>query len=90
MSERAFTWDDDARVVVWPPEHPSPGIKGSLAYCILRAIEVSDSDPRPAKVEIEHETPGLIQMDEIRRMRADPTFPHDELGLEAMELGPMG
>ena len=90
MSSRSFTWNDEAHVVVLPPEHPSPRINGSLSYCILRAIEVDESDPAPAKVEIEHASPGLIQMDEIRRMRADPTFPHDEVGMEDLELGPMG
>ena len=75
MSERVFDWSDDARVVVLPLDHPSPDIGGALSYCVERAIEIADGDPGPHHVEIVHGSPGPIQMDEIRRLRADPSFP---------------
>ena len=90
MSNRQFTWDDKARVLVRPAGHPIPMSRGSLAYCVRAAIEIDDAHPSPDKVEIAHASDGLIQMDEIRRMRADPSFPHEEVTIEDMEKGTIG
>lgn len=77
--------------MVLPVDHPSAQFSGSLAQCVRRAIAAADGDPPPGFIEITHSPPGAIQMDEIRRMAADPSFlPAEEITIEDLELGPMG
>jgi hypothetical protein len=93
MSTPSYDWTDEARVIVWPPEHSAPEFAGSLAECVTRAVEIADTDPRPAKVEISHGRLGLIQIGDIRAMAADPSFPvlaPDDITIEDLEFGPMG
>lgn len=91
MSERQYAWTDEAQLIVFPVDHPSAPFSGSLAECVRRAIEIAEGDPPPGHVEIAHGSPGAIQMDEIRRMAADPSFqPDGEITIEDIELGPMG
>jgi hypothetical protein len=92
-TDRRFSWADDACLHVWPPEHPSPMHAGSLAECVASAIEIADGNPQPTKVEISHGRLGLLQIDAIRALAADPSFPvsmPDNITIKDFELGPMG
>lgn len=91
-ADRIYSWDDEARLIVWPPDYPAPASESDLASCVRQALTVAAAEPPPSHVEIAHDSPGLIQMDEIRRMAADPSFPAgdpDQVTVDDLELGPM-
>lgn len=79
ISDRTYAWDDEARVIVSPMEPSIPRFHADLAACVRRAIEVADDKAAATTVSIEHAS-GFIEMDEIRKMAADPSLPTETLG----------
>lgn len=76
IEDRDFRWDDEARVIATPQPPATPHYHADLASCVARALEMARSNSRPASIEIEH-TSGMIGIDEIERLGADPSFPAD-------------
>jgi hypothetical protein len=92
-SNRRFSWNDDACLYVLPSEHSPYMFAGSLAECVRHARKADASEREPGLIEIVHGRLGLIQIDQIREMAADPSFPvlaPDNITVEDFELGPVG
>jgi hypothetical protein len=48
---------------------------GSLAECVRYARQAEVPEPEPGSIKIVHGRVGLIQIDQLREMAADPSFP---------------
>ena len=89
---RRLPWHASATLIVWPPEHPAAPFSGDLASCVRRALEIAEGDPPPGHVEILAEgRKDIIELEEIRQMASDPTFPPapETIEPENLQFAPM-